>query len=103
MDALTGTAFIREGTHLTIDEYVSKIFSEERILTVNEISLKDIIGSSFLAGGSGFSSPRIYRLGTAFYLGYLAFEFPQNLALQRFPVGKWIRQVSQHTPPTGDA
>ncbi|KAF8480336.1 major facilitator superfamily domain-containing protein [Russula ochroleuca] len=30
------------------------------------------------------------RLGTIFYLGYLAFEFPQNLALQRFPVGKWM-------------
>jgi MFS family permease len=29
-------------------------------------------------------------LGTIFYLGYLAFEFPQNLALQRFPVGKWM-------------
>ena len=34
------------------------------------------------------------RLGTIFYLGYLAFEFPQNLALQRFPVGKWMRLVS---------
>ncbi|KAH9958007.1 MFS general substrate transporter [Russula dissimulans] len=30
------------------------------------------------------------RLGTIFYLSYLAFEFPQNLALQRFPVGKWM-------------
>ncbi|KAF9029324.1 MFS general substrate transporter [Hymenopellis radicata] len=29
-------------------------------------------------------------LGTIFYLGYLAFEFPQNLCLQRFPVGKWM-------------
>ncbi|KAF9030378.1 MFS general substrate transporter [Hymenopellis radicata] len=30
------------------------------------------------------------RLGTVFYLSYLVFEFPQNLALQRFPVGKWL-------------
>ncbi|EIW80168.1 MFS general substrate transporter [Coniophora puteana RWD-64-598 SS2] len=30
------------------------------------------------------------RLGTAFYLSYLVFEYPQNLALQRFPVGKWM-------------
>ncbi|KAF8480329.1 MFS general substrate transporter [Russula ochroleuca] len=30
------------------------------------------------------------RLGTIFYLGYLTFQFPQNLALQRFPVGKWM-------------
>ncbi|KAG1852262.1 MFS general substrate transporter [Suillus subalutaceus] len=30
------------------------------------------------------------QLGTAFYLGYILFEYPQNLALQRFPVGKWM-------------
>ncbi|KAJ7508955.1 major facilitator superfamily domain-containing protein [Mycena galericulata] len=30
------------------------------------------------------------RLGTIFYLSYLVFEFPQNLALQRFPVAKWM-------------
>lgn len=33
-------------------------------------------------------------LGTIFYLSYLVFEYPQNLALQRFPVGKWMRYVS---------
>ncbi|KAF8214279.1 MFS general substrate transporter [Mycena galopus ATCC 62051] len=31
------------------------------------------------------------RLGTIFYISYLAFEFPQNVALQRFPVARWIR------------
>ncbi|KAF7368275.1 MFS general substrate transporter [Mycena venus] len=44
-------------------------------------------------------SPQIYleissyyrsRLGTIFYISYLALEFPQNLALQRFPVAKWM-------------
>lgn len=29
-------------------------------------------------------------LGSAFYLGYLIFEFPMNLALQRFPVSKFV-------------
>ncbi|KAE9405850.1 MFS general substrate transporter [Gymnopus androsaceus JB14] len=29
-------------------------------------------------------------LSTIFYLSYLVFEYPQNLALQRFPVGKWM-------------
>ncbi|EGF98722.1 uncharacterized protein MELLADRAFT_45958 [Melampsora larici-populina 98AG31] len=29
-------------------------------------------------------------LGTIFFVSYLLFEYPQNLALQRFPVGKWI-------------
>jgi hypothetical protein len=28
-------------------------------------------------------------------LSYLTFEYPQNLALQRFPVGKWMRCLSQ--------
>ncbi|PPR00815.1 hypothetical protein CVT26_012456 [Gymnopilus dilepis] len=37
------------------------------------------------------SKPIRYNwLGTIFYLSYLAFEFPQNLCLQRFPVGKWM-------------
>ncbi|KAF7346942.1 MFS general substrate transporter [Mycena venus] len=29
-------------------------------------------------------------LGSAFYIGYLVFQYPQNLALQYFPVGKWV-------------
>jgi len=33
-------------------------------------------------------------LGTIFSLSYLVFEYPQNLALQRFPVGKWMRCVA---------
>ncbi|KAJ3744969.1 major facilitator superfamily domain-containing protein [Lentinula detonsa] len=32
-------------------------------------------------------------LSSVFYLTYLAFEYPQNFALQRFPVGKWMRQL----------
>ena len=97
------TTFIREGTHLTTDEYVSALSFDKNILTASEISLIDIIGLSFLAVGGGFSSSRICRLGTAFYLSYFAFEVPQNLALQRFPVGRWIRQVSQRILPAVDA
>ncbi|KAJ6491177.1 MFS general substrate transporter [Mycena sanguinolenta] len=29
-------------------------------------------------------------LGSAFYIGYLVFQYPQNLALQYFPVGRWM-------------
>ncbi|MBW0514979.1 hypothetical protein O181_054694 [Austropuccinia psidii MF-1] len=29
-------------------------------------------------------------LGTIFYVSYLLFEYPQNLGLQRFPVGKYL-------------
>lgn len=32
-------------------------------------------------------------LGTVFYFSYLLFQYPQNLALQRFPIGKWMRCV----------
>ena len=32
-------------------------------------------------------------LGTVFYLFFLGFEWPQNLALQYLPVGKWMRFV----------
>ncbi|KAI0059519.1 MFS general substrate transporter [Artomyces pyxidatus] len=30
------------------------------------------------------------RLGMVFFLSYLLLQYPQNLALQRFPVGKWM-------------
>ncbi|KIM75958.1 hypothetical protein PILCRDRAFT_98819 [Piloderma croceum F 1598] len=42
---------------------------------------KTTLGSSAILG---------IMLGTVFYLSYLLFEYPQNLALQRFPVGKWM-------------
>ena len=37
-------------------------------------------------------------LSTIFYLFFLGFEWPQNLALQRFPVGKWMRYVALWPP-----
>lgn len=29
-------------------------------------------------------------LTTIFYIAYLAFEWPQTLGLQKFPVSKWM-------------
>jgi MFS family permease len=64
---------------------------------------RSLTGPDWLADIIGCVSPLKYpkqhlitltRLGTIFYLSYLAFEFPQNLALQRFPVGKWMRHVT---------
>ena len=52
-DALTTS--IREGTHLTTNEYVSISFFDED-LTVSEISWTGIIGSSFLSVNDGFFS-----------------------------------------------
>ncbi|KAG1775687.1 major facilitator superfamily domain-containing protein [Suillus placidus] len=54
------------------------------------VATKDVdTGAALVAGMSGDLDPddvaRV-RLGTVFYLSYLLFEYPQNLALQRFPV-----------------
>ena len=38
-------------------------------------------------------------LSTVFYLFFLGFEWPQNLALQYLPVGKWMRCVSPPPSP----
>ncbi|TFK45315.1 MFS general substrate transporter [Heliocybe sulcata] len=43
-----------------------------------------------LVGVSATRAKGTHRLGTIFYLSYLLFEYPQNIALQAFPVGKWM-------------
>ncbi|KAJ7871730.1 major facilitator superfamily domain-containing protein [Mycena leptocephala] len=54
---------------------------------------KTTLGSSAILGiikAAHLTTNQYNWLGTIFYLSYLAFEFPQNLALQRFPVAKWM-------------
>ncbi|KAJ7872763.1 major facilitator superfamily domain-containing protein [Mycena olivaceomarginata] len=54
---------------------------------------KTTLGSSAILGireATHLSTNQYNWLSTVFYLSYLAFEFPQNLALQRFPVAKWM-------------
>ncbi|KAI0337509.1 MFS general substrate transporter [Trametopsis cervina] len=54
---------------------------------------KTTLGSSAILGirqATHLTTNQYNWLGTIFYLSYLAFEFPQNLALQYFPVGKWM-------------
>ncbi|KAH7927987.1 MFS general substrate transporter [Leucogyrophana mollusca] len=54
---------------------------------------KTTLGSSAILGieqATHLSTNQYNWLGTIFYLSYLLFEYPQNLALQRFPVGKWM-------------
>ncbi|KAJ7851189.1 MFS general substrate transporter [Mycena leptocephala] len=51
---------------------------------------KTTLGSSAILGIIKATHLTTNQLGTIFYLSYLAFEFPQNLALQRFPVAKWM-------------
>ncbi|KAJ3765358.1 major facilitator superfamily domain-containing protein [Lentinula raphanica] len=51
---------------------------------------KSTLGSSSILGILTATHLDANQLSTVFYLSYLVFEYPQNLALQRFPVGKWL-------------
>ncbi|KAK6988613.1 MFS general substrate transporter [Favolaschia claudopus] len=54
---------------------------------------KTTLNSSAVLGllkDANLSTDDFNTLGSAFYIGYLVFQYPQNLALQYFPVGKWI-------------
>lgn len=54
---------------------------------------KTTLGSAAILGireSTHLTTNQYNWLGTIFYLSYLLFEFPQNLCLQRFPVGKWM-------------
>ncbi|RDB14729.1 Thiamine pathway transporter THI73 [Hypsizygus marmoreus] len=54
---------------------------------------KTTLGSSAILGireSTHLTTNQYNWLGTIFYLSYLLFEFPQNLALQHFPVGRWM-------------
>ncbi|KAF8188672.1 MFS general substrate transporter [Pholiota molesta] len=61
-------------------------------LMCSEIQFMDktTLGSSAILGIREATHLTTNQLGTIFYLSYLLFEFPQNLCLQRFPVGKWM-------------
>ncbi|KAJ3710138.1 MFS general substrate transporter [Lentinula guzmanii] len=51
---------------------------------------KSTLGSSSILGILTATHLDANELSTVFYLSYLVFEYPQNLALQRFPVGRWL-------------
>ena len=54
---------------------------------------KQTLGSSAILGimeDANLNSSQYNWLSSIFYLGYLLAEWPQNWALQRFPVGRWL-------------
>ncbi|SJL00803.1 related to permease of the major facilitator superfamily [Armillaria ostoyae] len=54
---------------------------------------KTTLGQSSILGimqGAHLNQTQFNWLGSVFYLSYLVFEYPQSLALQRFPVGRWM-------------
>ncbi|KAJ3733083.1 MFS general substrate transporter [Lentinula guzmanii] len=56
---------------------------------------KSTLGSSSILGILAATHLDANELSTVFYLSYLVFEYPQNLALQRFPVGRWLRNFRE--------
>ncbi|KAK7045193.1 MFS general substrate transporter [Favolaschia claudopus] len=54
---------------------------------------KTTLGNAAILGikqGAHLTTDQYNWLGTIFYLSYLVMQFPQNLALQRFPIAKWM-------------
>ncbi|KAG9308676.1 MFS general substrate transporter [Chiua virens] len=54
---------------------------------------KTTLGNAAILGidqGAHLTTNQYNWLGTIFYISYFIFEYPQNLALQRFPVGRWM-------------
>ncbi|KAH9950247.1 MFS general substrate transporter [Amylocystis lapponica] len=63
------------------------------VMYMMQFADKTTLGQSAVLGllkGDHLSQNQFNWLNTIFYLFYLVFEFPQNIALQRFPVGKWV-------------
>ncbi|EED79307.1 predicted protein [Postia placenta Mad-698-R] len=63
------------------------------VMYLMQFADKTTLGQSAVLGlltGDHLTQNQFNWLGTIFYLFYLGFEFPQNYALQRFPVGKWV-------------
>ncbi|KAF5315827.1 hypothetical protein D9611_004986 [Ephemerocybe angulata] len=63
------------------------------ILYLMTFADKTTLGQSAVLGiipSNKLSQNQFNWLGTIFSLSFLFFEYPQNLALQRFPVGKWM-------------
>ncbi|KLO10428.1 MFS general substrate transporter [Schizopora paradoxa] len=63
------------------------------LLYLMQFADKTTLGQSAVLGlleDAHLTANQFNWLGTIFYLSYLVFEYPQNLALQRLPIGKWM-------------
>ncbi|KAF5373654.1 hypothetical protein D9758_000775 [Tetrapyrgos nigripes] len=73
-----------------IDLYLMPLMCIMYLMTFAD---KTALGQSAVLGiipGAHLNQNQFNWLGSVFYLSYLVFMYPQNLALQRFPVGKWM-------------
>ncbi|THH17122.1 hypothetical protein EW146_g3645 [Bondarzewia mesenterica] len=55
-----------------------------------DLSFPDRRPCHFGSKGAHLTQNQFNWLGTIFYLSFLVFQYPQNLALQYLPVGKWM-------------
>ncbi|PCH37793.1 MFS general substrate transporter [Wolfiporia cocos MD-104 SS10] len=63
------------------------------VMYLMQFADKTTLGQSAVLGlleDDHLSQNQFDWLSTIFYLSYLGFQFPQNYALQRLPVGKWV-------------
>ncbi|KAI0053755.1 MFS general substrate transporter [Auriscalpium vulgare] len=100
VDVVDTGAHLVAGTNVVLDEAEGlrirrKIDKHILPLMCSTIQFMDktTLGSSAILGirqATHLTTNQYNWLGTIFYLSYLLFEYPQNLALQRFPVGRWM-------------
>jgi hypothetical protein len=65
----------------------------ELFISISAAVARGSLGSSAILGiqkNTHLSTNEYNNLGSAFYIGYLVFQYPQQLALQRFPVARWL-------------
>ena len=63
------------------------------ILYLCNFADKASLGQSAILGifpGANLNQNQFNWLGTVFYIAFLVFQYPQNMAMQRYPVGKWM-------------
>ncbi|KAI0063571.1 MFS general substrate transporter [Artomyces pyxidatus] len=85
LDAAEGIRIRRK-----IDKYLLSLMC---VLYLVQFMDKNTLGYSAILGirtSAHLTADEFNWLGTVFYLSYLLFEYPQNVALQRYPVGKWM-------------
>ncbi|KAI6113439.1 MFS general substrate transporter [Pisolithus croceorrhizus] len=89
---LSGTLDPKEALRIRkkIDKHILPLMC---MLFVVEFMDKTALGNSAVLGietATNLTANQYNWLGTIFYLSCLLFEYPQSLALQRLPVGKWM-------------
>ncbi|KIM79602.1 hypothetical protein PILCRDRAFT_823135 [Piloderma croceum F 1598] len=101
-DAIDVAAQLTAGSDMTVDPQVSLRLRRKIdrhlmplmcMLYLMTFADKTTLGQSAVLGiipGAHLTQTQFNWLGTIFYLSFLVFQYPQNLALQHLPVGKWI-------------